>query len=121
MVKYSEAIRLGSMLRPQAFGVGFDGVATCANGAAREAVGKLNCDDYQMRHYFPICETQMEYCPICRDQTMVPNLAGCVAHLNDDHGWTREQIADFVQAIELQQADAAVGMSLTEPVAVHAR
>ena len=36
-MRLSEAIRLGSMLKPQAFDAFFDGVGTCANGAARDA------------------------------------------------------------------------------------
>lgn len=36
-MKLSEAIRLGAMLKPQAFGADIEGDSTCAIGAAIEA------------------------------------------------------------------------------------
>lgn len=107
-MKLSEAIRLGAMLRPQAFGVSFDGVGTCAWGAADEAMGvKVHP---QMSRY-PNCGTRrpewswtacgMVSCPVCG----VPYVASSIIslHLNDFHKWTRERIADWVETIEPQE------------------
>lgn len=43
-MRLSEAIRLGAMLKPQGFGSYFRHGATCAMGAAIEAVGGANDD-----------------------------------------------------------------------------
>lgn len=39
-------------------------------------------------------------CPQCEDFEPAPPLIRLMAHLNDDHRWTREQIAVFVERIE---------------------
>ena len=41
-MRLSEAIRLGAMLKPQAFARFFDGHGTCVFGAAADAVGELD-------------------------------------------------------------------------------
>jgi hypothetical protein len=41
-------------------------------------------------------------CPVCA-ATLLP-LYRLIPHLNDDHRWTRERIADFVAAIEAKRA-----------------
>lgn len=47
-------------------------------------------------------------CPACDGETR--RLGRLIPHLNDDHRWTREQIADFVEGVErsLYPADEAV-------------
>lgn len=101
-MKLSEAIRLGSMLHPQNFGSGrryrnmrgqfstpAHGMvdATCALMAADEA-GYWNI--FANEH----CET---VCPVCAYANALPQM---IAHLNDEHRWTREAIADWVETVE---------------------
>jgi hypothetical protein len=94
---FAEAIRLGSMLRPQGFGSMRSAAGTCALGAAEEALGRLWCDAFgdhrSLYHACPACN----YAPD-RLQIVTP------AHLNDTHYWTREQIADWVETIERAHA-----------------
>jgi hypothetical protein len=78
-VRLSEAIRLGAMLHPQAYGVmqQMDGervIGTCALGAAHEAGFDILSIDNR--------------------------LASEIQHLNDWDRWTRERIADFVESCE---------------------
>lgn len=109
----SDAIRLGAMMKPQAFGsLRDESGATCAMGAAEDALGR--------RPYavFPKHPALRAVCPAC---AYAPTqLNGClytIAHLNDAHHWTREAIADWVEAIERQHAPQAPAPA-TEPVAV---
>ena len=44
-MRLSEAIRLGAMIRPKARGRFLHNGASCAQGAALEAVGAASCDD----------------------------------------------------------------------------
>lgn len=43
-------------------------------------------------------------------------LAGAIQHLNDDHRWTREQIADFVERVEQASSAPAVREDVASPV-----
>lgn len=108
-MKFSEAIRLGAMMKPQAFGTSFDGIGTCANGAARDAIGLLGNVNGDIGRLFPLGLKVMELCAVCGKLLSVPSVGGFIAHLNDDHEWTRERIADFVETMESQPADVAVG------------
>lgn len=102
----SEAMRLGAMVTPQAFGLLRDGEGTCALGAAYVAVGllKASCCGIATAHArFPVLATEAT-CPLCG---YIRELDSIVAHLNDDHYWTREQIADFVETIEAHQVQPA--------------
>lgn len=98
----SQAIRLGSMLKPQAFDWWTPG-STCALQAACEAVGKDINDWDMLNTEFPLLDA-LACCPVagCRD---AGDLCDIVYHLNDQHEWSREQIADHVETIENQQAD----------------
>lgn len=93
-MKLSEAIRLGAMLKPQAFGKLSDGVGTCALGAAEDAVGMSWFAAWPLQH-----PAFTAGCPACK---YVPDVIdqATPAHLNDVHRWTREQIADWVESIE---------------------
>lgn len=125
-MKLSEAMRLGSMNKPQAFGALIRDGATCALGAAYEATGVLVCDDDDDKKgvvRFPILDA-VSGCPACQ---FVHNeyIGFVITHLNDEHRWTRERIADWIetreQRIDATRASAAVGMSVLQPVAVTAR
>lgn len=111
MIRLSEAIRLGSMLRPQAFGVFFDGLGTCAQGAALEAIGHHICDGNKheaMAMAWPWahcghseslhCTSRTHRCPEC--PTWNRCVSAVVAHLNNDHRWSRERIALYVEQLE---------------------
>jgi uncharacterized C2H2 Zn-finger protein len=108
-MKLSDAMRLGAMLRPtQAYFVMFDMAAnaTCALGAAAEAIGML--DTTQPSAY---CGTapeewrrvtfQRTTCPACTHVAM--RVDSQIIHLNNRHRWTRERIADWVESVEAQQ------------------
>jgi hypothetical protein len=88
-MKLSEAIRLGAMMKPQAFNDGTLG-ASCALQAAAEVLG-VDRWDYLEQEY-PFTTTVVE-CPECAQRA---GLFDTLWHLNDDHRWTRERIADFV-------------------------
>lgn len=118
-MRLSEAIRLGAMLKPQGFGDYWTrgGRATCAIGAACEASGISFADylrsapvaTFEQRHD---ANGDRRECPACSVRRSQYSMTALVIHLNDDHHWTREQIADLVETIERQhepaQAEAAV-------------
>lgn len=118
-MKLSEAIRLGAMLKPQAFGEVNSSKGTCALGAAFEAaglpiqygaaVGGLNtrshlgpamCHVIVPQAWFDLLEQQVVTCPECSFNNAISEV---IPHLNDHHKWTRERIADWVATIEAQQ------------------
>lgn len=95
-MRLSEAIRLGATMRPQAFGVAMFNGRSCAMGAASEALG-ITIEDFldwpaDIRATFRL----LRKCPVCQiEESMC-----AVAHVNDVHRWTREQIADWVELHE---------------------
>lgn len=95
-MRLSEAIRLGAMLKPQAFGEYNTGNTTCALGAAMDA-SNLRCSEELHVLWSWIDGTAM--CPACADgERHIGHIIA--AHLNDRHRWTREQIADWVATVE---------------------
>lgn len=124
-MKYSEAIRLGSMLYPQGFGGLQDYTlsgqrAVCANGAAALALG-MKWDELngtptptRIRH---IVGRKWAECPVCHIENETLEVIVC---LNDQHEWTRERIADWLAAsghdfeIDLAKPECAPA---AEPVA----
>lgn len=93
-MRLSEAIRLGAMLKPQ----GFEGTgsrqcpATCAYGAALDAISR----DGFPSDIWPWIDQTLFQCPAC-DQKHGMYI---IPHLNNDHRWTRERIADWVETLE---------------------
>lgn len=93
----SEAIRLGSMLHPQGFarfhGYSHDqaSIVTCALGAAEDAGYRIV--DMPILRMAATCPAS-EWCRVCHCVYDV------IIHLNDEHRWTREAIADWVETIE---------------------
>ena len=105
-MRLSEAIRLGAMMKPQAFGVLIDdNGGTCALGAAYDAVGiKFDASGIPNGYLdeldlwlHRIIELQAATCPECGLNTPA---IGLIPHLNDAHRWTRQRIADFVGLYE---------------------
>ena len=100
---FSEAIREGAKLRPQAFGAYFDGGTSCAVGAAHEAItGKAEDSDA-----VALTEGSFPYMQLCNNKATCPqctaaigSLLSTVTHLNDEHKWTRERIADWLETEE---------------------
>jgi hypothetical protein len=99
----AQAIRDGSQARPeQAFGEYFQGRrASCALGAAYEGIYPLPRDASGIRpkhldRLFDCLEYTLRSCPEgCKKRLA---LGAMILHLNDDHQWTREAIAQWVTA-----------------------
>ncbi len=103
-MKLSEAIRLGAMLKPQAFSGAQWPEKSCALQAACDALGMDGTDVMPFLAKYPWAHRKVT-CPACNVMDK-PRAIHCVIafHLNDDHRWTREQIADWVATIEPQDA-----------------
>ena len=102
----SDAIRVGAVLRPQIRRNMMRNGGTCALGAAAEAIGleeiESGCYSELIRLY-PYLETTGILCPVlsgCSMGMQDPTLGRAITHLNDDHGWTREAIADWLEREE---------------------
>lgn len=124
-MRLSEAIRLGSMLKPQSidgyqrriplalFGyvAGYRVVGTCALGAALDAVGALRPRPQQ-------CDAELAHrWPWLFHTTNGTSAWSQITSRNDEHGWTREQIADWVETIEAERHDADTPARTTDAVA----
>lgn len=120
-MKLSEAIRLGSLLRPQARHQFFINGKTCALGAAQEASGMFpkNIDELYgrypltlpglelLKNAFPILDVCVEY-PVGSKfrvgssfQKIKNTVWHIVTYLNDTCRWDREKIAGWVESVEL--------------------
>jgi hypothetical protein len=49
---------------------------------------------------WPWLQQQDRQCPVCSCVRMVCRTDAMIVHLNDEHEWTREAIADWVETIE---------------------
>jgi hypothetical protein len=96
-MRLSEAIRLGSMLKPQGFAIDYR--TTCAIQAALEAIGKVGTPYAFVMDHWPWVSRE-ETNPVSGEVTRVWSI---IRELNDDRGWTREQIADWVESLERAQ------------------
>lgn len=115
-MKLSEAIRLGAMLKPQGFGEYVRAGATCAMGAAFDALGALDVP-FSESEVFPIVSIVSPRCPICNARSYCGDIGSMIFHLNDDHKWTRERIADQVEIWE-EAIEAAQDAAIAVPVKV---
>jgi hypothetical protein len=107
-MKLSEAIRLGGTLHPQRFGAmvtqNAEGhvVASCALGGALIAVGWPIAVLALPRQFIYPSEWGMGEIVVCPvDGASELPLRMVVAVLNDQHRWTREQIAEWVETVEV--------------------
>lgn len=99
------AIRAGAQRRPeQAFGDYFIGRrASCALGAAYEGMYRLAEDmggrrpTKDLEWFFDCLEGTIRWCPVegCRKHLV---LSSMIVHLNDQHAWSREQIAVWLES-----------------------
>ncbi len=103
-IRFSEAVRLGAMLTKQArgdyfrYGRGGEVVATCAYGAALLAVGAADKENRDSQPRWPYMR-RLAVCP-ARGCGEVHRRSDLVMHLNDDHRWSRERIAAWVETLE---------------------
>ena len=98
-MRLSEAIRLGTMITSQAFRTLFTGDRACAWGAALLAVGAPPGRAVRSAALsrWPWAFAVSVSCPSCGRSRLVCEV---IAHLNDDHRWTREEIGAWVGEIE---------------------
>ncbi len=99
-----EAIDLGAQKRPrQSFGSYYEGQqASCALGAAYDGIYRIPSEATpavyrDLYRLFDCLDFTIKWCPVgCKKQ--IP-LAALIVHLNDDHQWSREQIADWLRSV----------------------
>jgi len=105
----AKAIRLGAARRPQCFGSYFDERGgSCALGAAYDGMYELPRQAREpgeivprnLERLFHCLEDVVKRCPEKTEAAVqckkrLP-LGAMIVHLNDDHGWTREQIAEWL-------------------------
>jgi hypothetical protein len=108
--KLTDLIRIGAQRRPQCFGAYFsaDG-GSCALGAAMEALtGTTNVRTgiKALRRRFRglLVLNNLLTCPVARHEIggrrqLYIGLSGLVTHFNNDHRWSRERIADWLEAL----------------------
>ena len=104
-MKLNIAIRLGATLDPQAFGSFMDHRGgTCAWGAAFRAISL----EPPPHDHFPtvlpdpdwkIADEKAGGCRVCGWGKFF-QIRHMIAHLNDTHRWSREQIAAYLQPLE---------------------
>lgn len=106
MLKLSEAIRLGAMIRPQGRGQYYSAISgkSCAIGAAAEACG-LDITTDQVKESviraWPWVEQEVQRpAGVTLSIISVGKVIEMVPCLNDFADWTREQIADWIATIE---------------------
>jgi hypothetical protein len=104
-VRLVEAIRLGGSLGPQIFHQSTDGIGgTCALEGAMKAVGALDRDrGIVFPELFVVPSFMPCGCPAETPLRFSISVAGesiraLIIHLNDAHYWSRERIADAVEA-----------------------
>jgi hypothetical protein len=98
----ADAIRVGSQRGPQCFGSYFDEKGgSCALGAVYEGVyhlprghGKLVPN--HLERLFRCLDEMTKRCPHQQGCIKRLPLAAMIVHLNDDHRWSREQIAEWL-------------------------
>lgn len=123
-MRLSDAIRLGSMLKPQGRGpqsIEGTAVASCALGAASDALGIASGTVSRYaelsRMYRDIRGTH----PARTSMNAYPAIS-IVWELNDIYHWSRERIADWVEGLELAQEQPVIEPSAElVPVLVAAR
>lgn len=106
-MRLSEAIKLGAMNGPQAFGALHRNGGSCALGAAGDAVGiqwdmnDIDAGVVALHVNFPTL-LRRTTCPVSHGHNGVADI---MVRLNDLHGWTRERIADWVETVERSLED----------------
>lgn len=92
--KLWRAILEGCKYKGQAFGKMFRENKSCAFGAAMDGGNQFIVEKTPVFDRLPSTK-----CPSCRQFSFKLSV---IAHLNDDHRWTREAIAEWVKTLEDQ-------------------
>ena len=114
----SDAIRIGSAMKPQAFGAMFHNGGSCAVGAAWDGVrlnnGTMESLNGQGQLFTALHERG---CGVCQYHN--PD-GWAIPHMNDIHRMSREAIADWVESVEIEIGirPAKVAAEALEPVEV---
>lgn len=120
-MKLSEAILLGSTLRPQIKGYLFADGRSCALGAAGEAVGAEPKDCQAswefIRNAWPWSQVLSFRCPACWRPRETWRVLDLIVHLNDFHSWTRHCTAAWVASIEPREKEGRAEVSADEMLA----
>lgn len=108
-MKLSEAIQLGSMLRPQTFGPFADSCGTCAMGAALDAIGQKifktgKVNEKRIRKIWPwlTWRLKVKRCPWCGIRDDFTDVFYFIVHLNDEDRLPRQEIADLIATMEVK-------------------
>ncbi len=104
----AQFIRSGAVRRPdQAFGDYYRGrSASCALGAAYEGMYRLpalmngNRPTKDLEWFFDCLEGSVRKCPGGDGCRKTLSLAAIMVHLNDDHKWSREDIAGWIETLK---------------------
>jgi hypothetical protein len=102
ITKVSQAIRIGSCFRPQAVGEPFIDGGSCAIGAAYEALGGPMTDEIKSdtgpawEYVAKKLGLEVWMC-IPDEEGKLRELCEHIFSKNDD-GWTREQVADWLES-----------------------
>jgi hypothetical protein len=111
-MKLSEAISLGSMLTPQAIGTFQDARGgRCALASAIDAIGQSPAAFRSYEEW--IWTKRMTNCPACGRMASIPVV---IAHLNDQHTWNRDRIAQWVATIEPTEETSSEGEEFASAV-----
>jgi hypothetical protein len=115
-MKLSEAILLGSTLRPQIKGYLFADGRSCALGAAGEAIGAQPKDCQGswefIRNAWPWTQALSFGCPACWRPKGTWKVLDLIVHLNDFHSWTRQCTAAWVASVEPGEKEGRVEASV---------
>lgn len=101
MMKLGDAIKVGSLLYPQAFFRLFTGEASCAWGSAYLAIGMKVTNVYYQGEFPPAWNWVLNSsnykvnCPKC-NYFNNKGVGITISHLNDFHGMDRQEIGDWV-------------------------
>ena len=119
----SDAIRIGCAFNKQGFhALKLEDGSTCALGAALEGLGinlgrkRVSIDYTITGELIPLSTALPSYvndftkvleCPHCVKPNKMYSVRNTVMHLNDTHGVSREDIADFVEQWEIANGHKA--------------
>ncbi len=92
----ADLIRKGSLIRPQIFGTYVSLNGTCVVGAATDGLWGEGWSGHKAIMALPNISLSLRRPCDCRSDYAQYQLWQIMIHLNDDHRWTREQIADWV-------------------------
>jgi hypothetical protein len=105
-MRLSEAIRLGAMATPRAVGRFFSKDGACALGAALHAIRVKKeggaRQSPKWREWSAWMSAVSVECPAC---SASQRAWAIIVHLNDVHGWPREEIGRWVATIEPTDTD----------------